>query len=126
MQEYERASVLEPSNPIFDVKLAQVKRVMSSSKTGQERTALLKEAEDLLNKAIAKKKNFSVAYLSLGLTQEAAGNKNGAFTNVQKAIDTDSKNIEAKFQLARLYRVRGDEDLKKSEALLKSSIEQNN
>lgn len=126
LQEYARAGELDPNNPVFNVKMAQIKRIIAASKTGQEQMALLTEAEDLLEGAIAKKKNFSVAYVSLGLTQEAKGERDAAMSSLQKAVDTDAKNLEAKFQLARLYRIKGgEEDLKKSEALLKSSLNQN-
>jgi tetratricopeptide (TPR) repeat protein len=125
-KEYDRAVELDPNNPIYYLKLGQVKRALANGQKPEEQTVTLSDAKSLFEKAIEKKKDFGIAYLSLGLTQEALKDVDGAISNMEKAVVAEKNNVDFRFNLARLYRIRAkDEDLKRAEALLKEALKEN-
>jgi len=128
-QAYERASALEPHNPVYYVKLGQVKKTAANSATQEDRKTLLSDAVNLFQKSIDEKPNFMLGYFNLALAQEASGAIDDAIKSLAKgiAIDRTSKDVdELKYNLARLLRIRGnDNDLKLAEALLNEVLATN-
>lgn len=126
---YERASALEPHNPIFYLKLGQVKKTLANSAKDEEQKTLLSEAKDLFQKSLDEQGTFVPGYLNLALAQEALGDADGAITNLARGISIgkDNKDVaELKYNLARLLRIRGgDDDLKLAEILLKDILAAN-
>lgn len=131
--EYERAVELEPNNPALYLKLGQIKRVLASSEKGDAQRSLLEASKSLFQSSIDRKADFIPGYLSLSLAQESLGDIDGAIASSEKAFILTRKNAdlarsstEVEYVLARLYRTRGhDEDLKRSEALLKDALSSN-
>lgn len=119
---YEQASFLEPHNPVYYLKLGQIKNVLAKSTTGDDAKARILEAQGFFEKSIAEKSDFILGYLNLGLLQEASGDSNAAISSLKKGITLDHKSKdseEAKYQLARLLNIRGAEfDLKLAESIL--------
>jgi tetratricopeptide (TPR) repeat protein len=122
-KEYGRASELEPNNPVFYLKLGQIKRALANGQKASDQQAALEDAKKLFETALEKKADFSAAYLNLGLVKEALKDNDGAISDLEKAAQLDRRDIESRYNLARLYRVRGgDSDLKLAEALLKDVL----
>ncbi len=119
---YERASTLEPHNPVYYVKLGQIKKTQAGSAKGDDQKTLLSDAKALFQKSIDEKSDFMAGYFNLGLVQEASGDVDAAIVSLAKGISIDKTSKDAgdlKYNLARLLRVRGKtEDLALSEALL--------
>ena len=128
-QAYEQASALEPHNPVYYVKLGQVKKTLANSAKDEEQKTLLNDSKALFQKSIDEKPDFILGYFNLGLAEESAGNIDAAVTALARgvSIDRNSKDIdEVKYNLARLLRIRGKEDdMKLAEALLKEMLASN-
>jgi tetratricopeptide (TPR) repeat protein len=126
---YEQASALEPHNPVYYVKLGQIKKTLANSAKPDEQKTLFADAIVLFQKAIDKKLDFALGYFNLGLAQESSGDIDAAIVSFAKglSIDKTSKDAdELKYNLARLLRIRGKEDnLKFSETFLKEIIANN-
>lgn len=125
-QAYEQASALEPHNPVYYMKLGQIKKTSANSAKGDEQKTFLNDAIALFQKSIDEKSDFILGYFNLGLAQEAAGDVDASIKTLAKglSIDRTSKDAdELKYNLARLLRIRGkDDDLKLSESLLKEIL----
>lgn len=126
---YEEALALEPHNPVYYMKLGQVKRSLANSAKGEEQKALLNASKDLFQKSIDEKSDFLPGYLNFGLSQEALGDNDAAIISLARGLSYDSKSGDAdelKYNLARILRIRGKEDdLKIAEVLLKEIIVNN-
>lgn len=127
-KEYERAAELEPSNAFFYMKIGQMKQALAAQSSGEERAALLEGARASLEVSIDKNPSLGSAYLSLGLVEEALGNNETALIHFERsvALDAERKDIDARFNLARLYLKRDvNEDARNAQDLLREVTRQN-
>ena len=125
---YNDALKLEPNNPGFYLKLADVKlRMAGASKDKDEKKKAVDEAKDLISKAIEKKDNLPVAYYNLASVEELSGDLDGAIYNTGKAVKLSSNGQSGYlFNLGRLYQARGkDEDLKYAESIFLTILKAN-
>lgn len=126
-ENYKRALELEPHNPLFSVKLGQIKLAQASTEQNpDESKKKIGEAAELFQKAIDEKKNLAVAYYELALSKEALGDLDGAIKMIEQAVILESGNINYIFNVARIRQNRGNEDdLKIAETIYKNIIEKN-
>jgi tetratricopeptide (TPR) repeat protein len=125
--EYKRGLELEPQNPAYYLKLAQIKfgSVKSASESDKER--IVGESKDLLQKSIDKKSDFAPGYFNMALLQESQNDMDGAIYNMRKAFEIERRNQEYLFNLGRLYQKRGtDEDNVFAEQIFKKIIADDN
>jgi tetratricopeptide (TPR) repeat protein len=65
---YARALELEPQNPLFAIKLGQIKRLAADGKQdGAEKSALLNEAKMYFSQAVEKKPDLAIAHYNLAV-----------------------------------------------------------
>lgn len=132
-EKYKKAAELEPHNPIFLVKLGQIKlgQAVKKKNSAEKKSdavdedvkKIIQEAKDLFQKSIDKKSNFSAGFFNLAIAKEALGEIDGAIGDMEKAASLESKNASYVFSLGRLYGDRGKEgDYKKAEVLFKRII----
>ena len=121
---YERASALEPSNPVFSLKLGQVHESRASLLKDAEQRAELQKAKELFQQAIDKQKSYAPGYLNLALIEEAMGDPQDTIIDTLKQATTyDPKNADIAYHYARLLRLRGgDDDLKRAENIFNSLL----
>lgn len=125
-EKYNRALELDPNNPIYQLKLGQLKIAESRNKEGEERTAFIEEAKKFFEKSLEKKTNFGPGYYNMAIAHEALGNKDQAIENVSKALSFERGDVNYTFELARMHQSRGKEDdLKVAESTYKKIIESN-
>jgi len=124
---YRRASELEPKNPLFSLKLGQIKRALGDSKPeGAERTALYTEAKDLYGKAISEKENLAVAHYNLAIALARLKETDQAVESASRAISIDPKNLNYQYNLGVLYQLRSDGgDEKKAEDIFLTILKAN-
>ena len=129
---YERASALEPSNPVFFLKLGQVHESRASLLKDAEQTAELEKARDLFQQSVDKQGNYAAGYLNIALIKEALGDsKDSIIDSLRQAATYDPNNQDIAYHYARMLRLRGgDGDLKQAEgifdALLKNDDKNQN
>ncbi len=125
-ENYKKAGELDPHNPIYLIKLGQIKLALAADKKDDEKKQLVAEAKDFFQQSTDKKINLSAGYYNLSLTQDALGEKTEAIENMKKAFSLEADNINYAFNLARLYQTRGEgDDYKFAEALYKKILETN-
>lgn len=126
-EQYENASVLDPKNPLLLLKIAQIDKALADQKgAGDEAKALLADAVNRLNQAIALKDDFAVAYHTLAIIQ--AGNKDleAAVDSEGKAVVRDQKNLTYIYSLALILQARDKEgDADKAENIFKGILTAN-
>ncbi len=124
---YVRAKELEPKNPLFSMKLGQVKRAMGDAKPeGAERTALYNEARDLYSKAIEEKSNLAVAHYNLAIILARLKETDRAIDSAAQAVSIDQRNLNYRYNLAVLYQLRSkDGDEKKAEDIFLDILKAN-
>ncbi len=115
---YKRSAELEPQNPLFDVKLGQIRMkeaaLKSSEKEKEAREAELKKALEYFNKSIEKKKQYDPGYYYVAVTQDALGNLDAAIENMNKAVVyTYASNSNYFLTLGFLYLKKDTEDGRK-------------
>jgi cytochrome c-type biogenesis protein CcmH/NrfG len=132
-ENYKRGLELEPHNPVFFLKLGQIKISQAAMKNSgnsasaktddSEKKQLIEDAENLFQKSIDEKANFDLGYFNLGLAEEALGNLDAAIQAVSQAYVLDKSNINYTFNLGRLYQQRGKgDDNKLAEILFKNAL----
>lgn len=114
---YNRAHELEPHNPLFFLKVGQVKRAEGDAKPeGAERTTLYGEARDSFKQAIDEKGDLAVAHYNLAVILARLKETDKAIDSATQAVNFDQKNLNYRYNLALLYQLRGkDGDEKKAE-----------
>lgn len=124
---YTRAEELEPGNPLYAIKLGQIKRSQGDAKEeGAERTALYNESKKLFEEAVEKKGNLAVAHYQLALAESRLKNFDKALDQTREAMRLDSQNVNYKYNLGVLYQLRdGDGDLEKAETTFKELLSAN-
>ena len=124
---YTRAKELEPHNPIFFLKLGQIKRTNGDAKPeGAERTALYTDARDLYQKAIDEKNNLAVAYYNFAVIEARLKETDKAIDSAIQAVNNDPKNLNYRYNLGVLYQLRAKEgDEKSAQDIFTDILKQN-
>ncbi len=124
---YTRALELEPTNPLYSVKLGQIKKLAADGKPeGAERDGLYKEAKDLFQKAIDQKQDLAVAYYNLAIVESHLKNLDGAVEKAKQALAFDRSNMNYAYNLGILYQLRdNDGDKELAEKLFKDILASN-
>lgn len=124
---YEKALALDPNNPLLALKIAQIDKALADQKgAGEESKALMQDAENRLNQAIALKDDFAMAHYTLAIIKSINKDFDGAIESASNAAARDQKNLTFFYNLALLYQVRdkGD-DLDKAEQIFKAILVSN-
>ncbi len=126
-ESYNRAHELEPHNPLFYLKLGQVKRALGDGKPeGAERSALYTEARDFFQKSIDEKGNLAIAYYNLAVIQVRLKETDKAIDSAVQAVSADPKNLNYRYNLGVLYQLRAKEsDEKKAEDIFTDILKAN-
>lgn len=126
-EQYKRAMELEPQNPLFDIKLGQLRRLAGDAKdAGAERTALMTEARDYFLSAVAKKGDLAVAHYNLAVAYARLQEIDKAIEQTTLALRNDANNIAYLYNLGALYQLRKAEgDVAKAEELYKAVLTRN-
>ena len=124
---YNRSLELEPKNPLYFLKLGQLKKVSGDAlPEGAERDGVYKEARDLLQKSIDQKQNLAVAHYNMAVTQSRLKETTKAIESAQTALDIEKNNLNYKYNLGVLYQVRdADGDSARAEAMFKDILTTN-
>lgn len=124
---YNRALELEPRNPLYFLKLGQIKRSEGDAKKeGQERDGLYNEARDFFQKSIDQKKNLSAAHYNLSVTLSRLKDLDKAIESAEEALRIENNNLNYRYNLGALYQLRdveGDND--RAEAIFKDILTAN-
>jgi tetratricopeptide (TPR) repeat protein len=125
---YSRSRELEPYNPIYLVKLAQIKKTSADAikEETPERTRLYNEAKDLYGQAITEKNDLAPAYYGLAIVSSNLKDTDKAIENASQAVVLAKDNLNYRFNLGALYQLRdGDGDRTKAEAIFKDILNKN-
>jgi len=124
---YTRALELEPTNPLYSVKLGQIKKLTADGESeGAERDGLYKEAKDFFQKAIDQKQDLAVAYYNLAIVESHLKNLDGAVEKAKQALAFDRSNMNYAYNLGILYQLRdNDGDKELAEKLFKDILTSN-
>jgi tetratricopeptide (TPR) repeat protein len=107
---YTRASSLDPINPLYFVKRGELKRNIGDTKEGAERDAHYKEALDLLDSAIEKKKNLGSAYYHKALVFSRMNKLDNAIETAGLATQSEPRNASYLYALGALYELRNKDN----------------
>ncbi len=124
---YMRALELEPQNPLFAIKLGQIKRLTADGKQdGAEKTALLNEAKAYFEQAVAKKADLAIAHYNLAVIASRMKDYDAAIRSTSQAIRLAPSNLSFRYNLGLLYQERNAEgDRAQAEGLYKQVLEAN-
>jgi cytochrome c-type biogenesis protein CcmH/NrfG len=124
---YKKALELEPQNPIYDVKIGQIKMTLASiEKDPAKKKQMVEEAKESFTSATEKKPDLSEGFYNLSLAQNALGENDGAIESAKQAVGIAQKNANYIISLARMMQARGsDTDMKDAEQLYRAVIAQN-
>ncbi len=124
---YMRALELEPQNPLFAIKLGQIKRLSADGKQdGAEKTALLSEAKTYFEQAVAKKADLAIAHYNLAVIASRMKDYDSAIRSTTRAIQLAPSNLSFRYNLGLLYQERnGEGDRAQAEGLYKQVLEAN-
>lgn len=124
---YLRALELEPQNPLFAIKLGQIKRLAADGKQdGAEKTALLNEAKGYFEQAVAKKADLAIAHYNLAVIASRTKDYDAALRSTSQAIRLAPSNLSFRYNLGLLYQERNAEgDRAQAEGLYKQVLEAN-
>jgi tetratricopeptide (TPR) repeat protein len=129
LDNYKRALELEPHNPVYFLKIGEIKLSQASSEKDKDKMkAILTEAKDWMQKSVDEKKDFAEGYYQLSVSNEALGDLDGSISSIENAASIESNNGVYIFNLARLYQARGNKeknDLINAESLYKAILSQN-
>lgn len=124
---YTRALELEPQNPLFSIKLGQIKRLAADGKKDPaEMTPLLEEAKAYFETAVAKKPDLAIAHYNLAVVLARMKNFDAAIASTTQAIRFAPSNLSFRYNLALLYQERnGEGDRAQAETLYKQVLDAN-
>lgn len=125
---YVRALELEPQNPLFSIKLGQIKRLGADGKQqeGAEKTALLNEAKAYFDQAIGKKPDLAIAHYNLAVVSSRMKDYDAAIKSTSQAIRLAPTNLSFRYNLGLLYQERNAEgDRTQAEGLYKQVLDAN-
>ena len=107
---YRRAVELEPQNPLFEIKLGQIKRLTADGKeAGAEKVALYEEALAAFEKSVEKKPDLAIAHYNVAVAQARLKQVDAAIESTKKALQYAPANLSFKYNLAALYQLRNAE-----------------
>lgn len=123
-ESYNRALELEPKNPLYFLKLGQIKKSSGDAKPeGQERDDFYKEASDFFQKSIDAKENLAVAHHNLSVTLSRLKEMDRAIESAQKTLLIENNNQSYKYNLGALYQLRdADGDKDRAEEIFKNIL----
>ncbi|MEP7162810.1 MAG: tetratricopeptide repeat protein, partial [Candidatus Moraniibacteriota bacterium] len=126
-EQYARAMELEPQNPLYAVKLGQIKRLQGDGKPeGPERTGLMTDARTRFQEAVTLKPDLAVAHYNLAVAEARLKNVDAAIKEAEKAVQYDRNNAAYQYNLGALYQLRNAEgDFAKAEDLYKRVLDAN-
>lgn len=108
---YNQAIALEPHNPIYFVKLGQIKLGnLAGKKEEAERTQVWEEANKLFERAVTEKPDYDLGYYNLALAKSALKDLDGAISAMEKAFMINPRILEYRSGLGQLYTERGKDD----------------
>lgn len=123
-QYYQRALELEPHNPVYYIKLGEMK--IAKASTTQDAAAkkqLVQDSIDLFQKSVDEKKDYAVGYYYISVASQANGDLDKAIEASKNAIVNEQGNVNYVFMLANLFRQRATgEDLTQAEQIYKNII----
>lgn len=124
---YLRALELEPQNPLFSIKLGQIKRLAADGKQdGAEKTALLNEAKAFFDEAVKKKADLGIAHYNLAVVSSRMKDYDAAIQSTSQAIRLAPSNLSFRYNLGLLYQERnGEGDRAQAEGLYKQVLDAN-
>lgn len=124
---YKRSLELEPQNPLFEIKLGQIKRLTADAKPdGAEKTALYEEAKGYFQTAVEKKSDLAIAYYNLAVAEARLKNTDAAITQTQEALKRAPANLSFKYNLGALYQLRNkDGDRATAEKIYQEILDAN-
>ncbi len=93
IKSFEKAIALEPANPVLYTELGKLYLVKGDNK----------KAKEYFQKAIEKKSNYSDAIIQEALLSEKEGVLEEAIAKLEGLLTENPLNVEARFQLGRLY-----------------------
>ncbi len=125
-QYYQQALELEPHNPVYYIKLGQLKIAKASATQDDvEKKQLIDESIGLFQKSVNEKKDYAVGYYYIAIANQSAGNLDKAIDSIKSAIINERSNADYIFMLANFYSQRGNgDDYAQAEKLYKNIIEQ--
>jgi tetratricopeptide (TPR) repeat protein len=107
---YTRASTLDPINPLYFVKRGELKRNIGDTKEGAERDTYYKEALDLLDTGIEKKKNLGAAYYHKALVFSRMNKIDDAIEASKLAAQSEPGNASYLYAVGALHELRNKEN----------------
>jgi len=124
---YTRALELEPQNPLFSIKLGQIKRLGADGKPdGAEKTALLNEAKAYFDQSVEKKPDLAIAHYNQAVIASRLKDYDAAIKSTSQAIRLAPSNLSFRYNLGLLYQERNSEgDRAQAEGLYKQVLEAN-
>ncbi len=127
-QYYQRALELEPHNPVYYIKLGEMKIARASiSNDSVQKKQLVQEAIGLYQKSVESKKDYAVGYYYIAIASEALGDMDKAIEAIKSAITNERTNMDYIFTLANLLRERGkSDDYAQAEQIYKGILAQDN
>ncbi|MGK2848646.1 MAG: hypothetical protein ACSLEX_01075 [Minisyncoccota bacterium] len=123
---YKRALELEPHNPLYSLKLGQIKKSEGDKMKGADQSTRYQEAKTLFETAIAEKKDLSVAHYNLSVVLARLQEIDQAIESAKMAVFLDSQNLNYRYNAGVLYQLRAKEgDLTVAESIFKDILSVN-
>ncbi|MFZ2300223.1 MAG: tetratricopeptide repeat protein [Candidatus Moraniibacteriota bacterium] len=121
---YGRSLELEPHNPLYVLKLGQIKKLSGDAKPeGAERDGFYKEARDLFQRSIVEKADLAVAHYNLAVVLSRLKESDQAIASAEEALRIDRNNLNYQYNLGVLYQLRdGEGDMDRAEAAFKNIL----
>jgi len=108
---YNLALELEPENPFYYLKLGQIKLgALAGKEKEEEKNQIWEEAKKMFEKSVEKKPDYDSGYYNLSLAKNALKDKDGAISEMEKALLINPRILEYRSGLGRLYVERGEGD----------------
>ena len=123
-ENYKAAQALEPGNPLYNIKLGQLKLAyLGTKKEEAEKKQLVEETKNLFQKAVDLKNNYDIGWYNLFLAQEGLGNLDDAINSIVNAVKLKNGDVNYLFNLARVLQSRGkDQDNNDAEIIYKEIV----
>lgn len=127
-QYYKRASELEPHNPVYYVKLGEMKIAQASSiEDAGQKKQLIQESIPLFQKSVDEKRDYAIGYYDIAIASQATGDLDKAIEAIINAIGSEKSNMNYVFTLANFYSERGKgDDYGQAEKIYKGIVEKDN
>jgi len=128
LDNYKRALELEPHNPVYFLKIGEIRLSQAANeKDDASKKAAVEDAKSWLQKSVNEKSNLAEAQYQLGSVQEILGDHDGAILSLQKAIAADKTNANYFLEIGNVYTARATgDDYKNAESTYKSILAVNN